>query len=87
MEPIDTAEQIVAAAKPDAAAHEAREIGEVVERLRDRFPDISEDRIRAVVTDAHQEFDGRPIRDFVPVFVERSARTILTNPPANAPAP
>jgi hypothetical protein len=70
MEPSDTAEQIVTADRTDVAAHEAREIGEVVERLRDRFPDISVDRIRAVVTDAHREFDGRPIRDFVPVFVD-----------------
>jgi hypothetical protein len=62
----------------DTAAHEAREIDEVVGRLRDRFPDITEDRIRVAVTAAHQEFDGRPIRDFVPVFVERAARTALT---------
>jgi hypothetical protein len=62
----------------DTAAHEAREIDEVVERLQDRFPDTSEDRIRAVVTDARHEFEGRPIRDFVPVFVERLARAALT---------
>ncbi len=68
---------------PEAAAeHEARELTEVVERLVSRFPDISEDRIRAVVRDAHQRFDGNPIRDFVPVFVERAARgTLGAQPP------
>lgn len=64
----------------DKAAHEAREIHEVVQRLQDRYPDIDPDRIHAVVTDAHRMFDGRPIRDFVPVFVERAARTAFTTP-------
>jgi hypothetical protein len=64
----------------DPAAHEAREINEVVQRLRDRYPDIDPDRVHAVVADAHRVFDGRPIRDFVPVFVERAARTALDTP-------
>jgi hypothetical protein len=67
--------------RPDPAAHEAREINLVIQRLQDRFPDVDRDRIRAVVVDAHEEFQGRPIRDFVPVFVERAARTALTAPP------
>lgn len=28
-----------------------------------------------VVNDYYARFDGRPIRDFVPLFVERGART------------
>ncbi|WP_428844547.1 three-helix bundle dimerization domain-containing protein [Mycolicibacterium hodleri] len=31
-----------------------------------------------VVNDCYARFDGRPIRDFVPLFVERGARTRLT---------
>lgn len=62
-------------------AHETREIDEVIGRLHDRFPGIDRDRIRAVVTDAHHQFDGRPIRDFVPVFVERAARAALESSP------
>ena len=58
-------------------AHDVREIDEVVERLQVRFPDLEQERIRAAVTDAHRAFDGKPIRDFVPVFVERTARTTL----------
>ena len=64
---------------PDlAAAHESRELDEVVERLLLRFPDLQEDRVRSVVTKAHAKFVGNPIRDFVPVFVERSARDELS---------
>jgi hypothetical protein len=57
----------------DTGAHEAREIDEVIARLRERFPSVDVDTIRSVVTEEHHAFDGRPIRDFVPVFVERSA--------------
>ena len=60
------------------AAHEARALEEVVERLVGRFPDVTKDRVREIVTAAHQEFADRPIRDFVPVFVERKAREELS---------
>ena len=65
----------------DPAAHEAREIDEVIQRLQERFPDLSGEQIRQAVTDAHRAFEGRPIRDFVPVFVERAAKAVLVNPP------
>ena len=58
--------------------HEARALEEVVQRLVARFPDVAEDRVRDIVRAAHQEFANRPIRDFVPVFVERAARTELS---------
>jgi hypothetical protein len=54
-------------------AHESRELDEVVERLLERFPKLPADRVRSAVTKAHESFAGNPIRDFVPVFVERSA--------------
>ncbi len=58
--------------------HEARAMEEVVERLVARFPDVPEDRVRRIVTAAHQEFVDRPVRDFVPVFVERTAQGELS---------
>ncbi len=61
----------------DNAEHEARALEEVVERLVARFPDVAEDRVREIVRAAHEEFANRPIRDFVPVFVERTARDEL----------
>jgi hypothetical protein len=60
--------------------HEAREIDEVVERLSEKFPQEQPDRIRAVVDAAHEQFAGNPIRDFVPVFVERAAKDVLDRP-------
>jgi hypothetical protein len=60
------------------SAHEVREIREVVERLTARFPHEQPERIRAVVDAAHEQFEGNPIRDFVPVLVERAANETLT---------
>jgi len=67
---------------PEASAHEAREIDEVIARLREKFPSITEERIRVVVAEEHRTFAGRPIRDFVPVFVERAAIERLRRPAA-----
>lgn len=61
--------------------HEGRALAEVVERLVDRFPDLPEDRIRAVVASTHREFEGHRIRDFVPILVERHARAQLKDNP------
>jgi hypothetical protein len=61
--------------------HEARAVEEVVERLVARFPDVPEVRVRRAVTAAHQQFENRPVRDFVPVFVERTARDELSRLP------
>ncbi len=58
--------------------HEARAMEEVVQRLVARFPDVPDDRVRQIVTAAHREFVNRPLRDFVPVFVERSAKSELS---------
>ena len=58
--------------------HEARAMEEVVERLVARFPDVPEVRVRQAVTAAHREFANRPVRDFVPVFVERTAKDELS---------
>ena len=56
---------------------EAHAISEVTRRLQEKFPDARPDVINAMVRDLHHEFDGDPIRDFVPVLVEREAVTRL----------
>lgn len=61
--------------KPD---HEARAMEEVVQRLVARFPDVPEQQVRQIVIAAHQEFTNRPVRDYVPVFVERTAKDELS---------
>jgi hypothetical protein len=46
-------------------------------RLALRFPAVSGDQVAAVVRACYSRFDGRPIRDYVPLFVERGARSRL----------
>ncbi len=48
-------------------------LAEISERLQRRFPDTAPQDIEREVTRAHHEFDGKPIRDFVPILVEREA--------------
>ena len=52
-------------------------IGEVVERLTRKHSAMSPEKVADVVHKMHAKFDGRPIRDFVPLFVERNARAQL----------
>ena len=50
---------------------EERALQIVADRVRERHPDVGQEQItRRVQVWAH-EFDGRPVRDFVPLLVER----------------
>ena len=52
-------------------------IEHLVARLTSRYPAISQSTVASVVHDVHAKFDGRPLRDFVPLLVERTARSEL----------
>jgi len=52
---------------------ELRSVEQVVERLSAKFARIPSQRVSEVVSATYHEFDGAPIRDFVPIMVERSA--------------
>jgi hypothetical protein len=54
-------------------SEEAAALEQVAERLRSRFPDTPADTVNRLVAEVHHEFDGHPIRDFIPVLVEREA--------------
>ena len=56
---------------------ETRAVAEVAQRLTSCFPDVAPDIIWDTVHASHERFAGSPIRDFVPVLVERMARTSL----------
>ena len=56
---------------------ENRAITEVVERLAKQFPQVPTDEVEQVVSQSRPEFDDVPIRDFVPLFVERGAKQRL----------
>ncbi|WP_362336831.1 three-helix bundle dimerization domain-containing protein [Streptomyces sp. NPDC048277] len=49
-----------------------------MERLKDAFSAThGPAEVEAAVTKAHASFSDRPVREFVPVLVERKARRIL----------
>jgi len=55
-------------------SEENRAISEAVERLIKMFPDVSPAVVERAVADSRPEFEGNPIRDFIPLFVERAAK-------------
>ena len=59
------------------SASEAEAISRIVQRLREQFPEVPSDALEEVVHGHYEEFDGRPVRDFVPVLVERATRADL----------
>jgi hypothetical protein len=52
-------------------------IDQLVERLSNRYPTIAATTVTNVVRDVYSRYEGRPLRDFVPLFVERNATTEL----------
>jgi hypothetical protein len=44
--------------------------------------ELSEQQIITQLAQEYAHFDGRPIRDFIPLFVERNATQELTKPGA-----
>ena len=56
---------------------ESRAIDEVLNRLRTAYPDVPADTVDTAVRAAQAKLADHPIRDFVPVLVERGAREQL----------
>ena len=52
------------------------------ERLANVYTDVPPDRVETAVQHALARFERCPIRDFVPLLVERRARSELSTPPA-----
>ena len=50
----------------------------VAQRIRDQFPNLPPEAVDAAVARFHREYDGRPIREFVPLLVERQVREHLS---------
>jgi hypothetical protein len=64
----------------DGAGHLplSSDIDRVVTDLAGRFPAVSPETLRTVVTEEFQEFDGAAISTFVPVLVAKAAAARLT---------
>lgn len=59
------------------ALSEQQIIDQLAERLADAHGNVEPARVAKVVHEQYARFDGRPIRDFVPLFVERRATAEL----------
>lgn len=57
---------------------ELRAVGQVVDRLAERFPDISRSSIEDAVWQEHKALESGRVRDYVPVLVEHAAKTRLS---------
>lgn len=60
------------------ALSEQQIIDQLAQRLADAHAAVEPGRVAAVVHEQYARFEGRPIRDFVPLFVERNAKAELT---------
>jgi len=58
---------------------EVRAVTEVSERLVASFPEVTPEDVMRTVHTSHEQFEGSPIRDFVPVLVERMAKSNLAS--------
>jgi hypothetical protein len=58
---------------------EDRLIGQVVDRLLAGFPQVPADTVHEIAGAVHHRFDHAPIRDFIPLFVERHTKGKLAN--------
>jgi hypothetical protein len=48
-------------------------IDQVTDRLTRKYPTIPAETLTAIVRGVHARFDGRPVREYVPLLVERFA--------------
>jgi hypothetical protein len=57
---------------------ERKSLSRVLTDLADRFPSVPPALIEEVVQDAYLEFAGAPVRDYVPVMVERISKNRIS---------
>ncbi|MDG4665136.1 hypothetical protein [Mycobacterium sp. 236(2023)] len=60
------------------ALSEQQIIDQLAQRLADAHTTVEPAQVTKVVHEQYARFEGRPIRDFVPLFVERSATAELS---------
>jgi hypothetical protein len=58
-------------------SNEAEAMSRIVRRLQQQFPELPPEAIEHAVSGHYEQFDGRPVRDFVPILVERAAKSDL----------
>jgi hypothetical protein len=61
------------------ATFQAEAVRHVAARLSQQFPELPADDIEHAVFGQYARFEGRPVRDFVPMLVERASRDALAH--------
>lgn len=64
----------------DDAQHSSDEdiaVAHAAERLAERYPHVPREHIDELVEKHHEEFEGAPVRDFVPVLIEHDVKQEL----------
>jgi len=62
----------------ETAPSEQQIIDELASRLMDAYAQVEPTKILSIVSREYARFAGSPIRDFIPLFVERNAKTALS---------
>ncbi len=65
---------------------ERAQIDAVQRRLAQKYAELPHDHVAAVVQDVYARFSQSPVRDYVPLLVERRARDQLTTSTADRAA-
>ena len=53
-------------------------IDQLAQRLASVYTNVESDQVARVVNEEYSRFDGRPIRDYIPLFVERQSADRLS---------
>ncbi len=70
----------------DSEITESKSLDRVIADLEARFPSLPHDYIEGAVRDQYHAFDVAPVRDYIPVMVERGAKAALVRQTGVAPA-
>jgi len=62
----------------ETASSEQQIIDDLTSRLMDAYAQIEPAKILSIVSREYARFAGSPIRDFIPLFVERNAKAELS---------
>ncbi|MFP3464160.1 three-helix bundle dimerization domain-containing protein [Leifsonia sp. SIMBA_070] len=64
-------------AADQTATEEDIAVEHAADRLVERFPEVPREHIEELVEEHHEEFEGAPVRDFVPVLIEHDVKQEL----------
>ncbi len=60
-------------------------LADIQQRLVDEFPCVATAAVNALIRQEHARFESSQIRDFVPLLVEKRARSELKHKPSISP--